>query len=64
MKNKYGIYRTETRARFFRTTAGFLSCPISGKVQTFNSANEAASFLRSELAQSVGKDYEIREVVA
>ena len=57
---KYGIWRTEKRARFFRTQAGFVRCPISGKPFEFESAIEAADFMKNDLGETVGPDYEIR----
>ncbi len=59
---KYGIWRSEKRARFFRTEAGFLKSPVTGKVFDFDTVSEAAGFLKSELAEVVGTDYEIRSI--
>ncbi len=57
---KYGIWRSEKRARFLRAQAGFLKSPASGKPFAFDSASEAAEFLKRELSTDVGPDYEIR----
>jgi hypothetical protein len=59
---RHGIWRTEKRAQMFRCKAGFLRNTLTGAPLSFATASEAQEFLKSELAESIGADYEIRSL--
>jgi hypothetical protein len=52
---RYGIWRTERRARMLHCSAGFVVA--AGE---FSTASDAELFLRSEMGERVGLNYEIR----
>jgi hypothetical protein len=52
---RYGIWRTERRARMLHCSAGFVVA--AGE---FSTASDAELFLRSEMGERVGWNYEIR----
>ena len=52
---QYGIWRTERRARMLHCSAGFVV-----EAGEFSTASDAELFLRSEMGERVGVNYEIR----
>jgi hypothetical protein len=57
--HQYGIWRTEARARVLKAREGFLRDPVTGEDMRFDSVADAIDFLKTELAQGPGADYQI-----